>query len=119
MAVKEVGNGLATAAELTSAVMESYDKLDISKRKYVGFVLIPAILVFLASVVGLFVLPLPLRARVPVPMFGGLVLVSAVIYPKIYLSSLENKIDNQLHLVMTHMTVCRRRTSTAWRCLEP
>jgi len=38
-------------------------------------------------------------------MFGGLVLVSAVIYPKIYLSSLENKIDNQLHLVMTHMTV--------------
>lgn len=105
MAVKEVGNGLATAAELTSAVMESYDKLDISKRKYVGFVLIPAILVFLASVVGLFVLPLPFAARVPVPMFGGLVLVSAVIYPKIYLSSLENKIDNQLHLVMTHMTV--------------
>jgi flagellar protein FlaJ len=105
MAVKEVGNGLATAAELTSAVMESYDKLDISKRKYVGFVLIPAVLVFLASVVGLFVLPLPFAARVPVPMFGGLVLVAAVIYPKIYLSSLETKIDNQLHLVMTHMTV--------------
>ncbi|EMA57123.1 archaellar assembly protein FlaJ [Halorubrum lipolyticum] len=105
MAVKEVGDGLATAAELTSAVMESYDKLDISKRKYVGLVLIPALLVFAASVVGLFVLPLPFAARVPVPMFGGLVLVAAVIYPKIYLSSLENQIDNQLHLVMTHMTV--------------
>jgi len=91
MAVKEVGNGLATAAELTSAVMASYDKLDISKRKYVGLVLIPAVLVFLASVVGLFVLPLPFAARVPVPMFGGLVLVAAVIYPKIYLSSLENR----------------------------
>jgi flagellar protein FlaJ len=105
MAVKEVGNGLATAAELTSAVLESYDRLDISKRKYVGLVLLPAALVFVASVVGLFVLPLPFAARVPVPMFGGLVLVAAVIYPKIYLSGLENQIDNQLHLVMTHMTV--------------
>ena len=105
MAVKEVGNGLATAARLTGEVLESYDKLDISRQKYVGLVLIPAVLVFVASVVGLFALPLPLAARVPVPMFGGLVLVSAVIYPKIYLSSLETQIDNQLHLVMTHMTV--------------
>ena len=105
MAVKEVGNGLATAAELTSEIVASYDKLDISKTKYVGLVLIPSVLIFVASVVGLFVLPLPFPALVPVPMFGGLVLVSAAIYPKIYLSSLETKIDNQLHLVMTHMTV--------------
>ncbi len=105
MAVKQVGDGLATAAQLTGDIVASYEKLDISKRKYVGMVLIPAIAMFLASVVGLFVLPLPFAARVPVPMFGGLVLVSAVIYPKIYLSSLETQIDNQLHLVMTHMTV--------------
>ena len=105
MAVKQMGDGLATAAKLTSEVMESYDQLDISKRKYVGLVLLPALFVFLGSVVGLVVLPLPFAARVPIPMFGGLVLFAAVIYPKIYLSSLETKIDNQLHLVMTHMTV--------------
>ena len=105
MAVKQMGDGLSTALELTADIAASYEKLDISKRKYLGLVLLPAVLVFAASVVGLFVLPLPLLARVPVPMFGGLVLVAAVIYPKIYLSSLETQIDNQLHLVMTHMTV--------------
>ena len=105
MAVKQMGDGLSTALELTADIAASYEKLDISKRTYLGLVLLPAVLVFAASVVGLFVLPLPLLARVPVPMFGGLVLVAAVIYPKIYLSSLETQIDNQLHLVMTHMTV--------------
>ncbi|MUW14782.1 archaellar assembly protein FlaJ [Halorubrum sp. CBA1125] len=105
MAVRQVGDGLATAAQLTGDVLASYEKLDISKRTYVGAVLVPAVVVFLATVAGLFVLPLPLSARIPVPMFGGLVLVAAIVYPKIYLSSLETQIDNQLHLVMTHMTV--------------
>jgi flagellar protein FlaJ len=90
---------------LTGEVVDSYEKLDISKRQYVGYVLAPAALLFVGSVAGLFLLPLPLAARVPIPLFGALALVSAAIYPKIYLSSRENQIDNQLHLVMTHMTV--------------
>ena len=105
MSVKRAGDGVATALRVTSELLESYEKLDISKRQYVGYVLVPAMLVFVLSVVGLVALPLPLAARVPVPMFGGLALVAAVVYPKIYLSSRENQIDNQLHLVMTHMTV--------------
>ncbi|MWV63689.1 archaellar assembly protein FlaJ [Halorubrum sp. JWXQ-INN 858] len=105
MSVKRAGDGVATAVRLTGEVLESYEKLDVSKRQYLGYVLLPALGVFLASVVGLFLLPLPLAARVPVPMFGALALVAAVVYPKIYLSSQENHIDNQLHLVMTHMTV--------------
>ncbi|MBP1922223.1 flagellar protein FlaJ [Halorubrum alkaliphilum] len=105
MGVKQAGDGLATAMRLSEEILDSYEKLDISKRQYVGYVLAPAIVVFLLTVAGLFVLPLPLEARIPIPMFGVLTLVSAIIYPKIYLSSVENRIDNQLHLVMTHMTV--------------
>ena len=105
MGVKQAGDGLATAMRLSEEILDSYEKLDISKRQYLGYVLTPAIVVFLLTVVGLFVLPLPLEARIPIPMFGLLTLFSAVIYPKIYLSSVENRIDNQLHLVMTHMTV--------------
>ncbi|MFC6753418.1 archaellar assembly protein FlaJ [Halorubrum tibetense] len=105
MGVKQAGQGLATAMRLTEEVMASYEKLDISKRQYVGYVLVPAAVVFLLTIAGAFLLPLPFAARVPIPMFGVLTLVSAVIYPKIYLSSVENRIDNQLHLVMTHMTV--------------
>ncbi|GAB7092259.1 archaellar assembly protein FlaJ [Halorubrum luteum] len=105
MSVQRAGDGLATAMRVTSELLESYEKLDISKRQYIGYVLVPAAVVFALSVVGLFVLPLPLAARVPVPMFGALTLIAALVYPKIYLSSRENQIDNQLHLVMTHMTV--------------
>ncbi|WP_418280126.1 archaellar assembly protein FlaJ [Halorubrum sp. DTA98] len=105
MSVKQASDGLAMAVRLTSDLLASYEKLDISKRQYVGYVLVPAVLVFALSIVGLFALPLPLAARVPVPMFGGVVLIAAGVYPKIYLSSRENQIDNQFHLVMTHMTV--------------
>ena len=105
MGVKQAGEGLATAMRLSEEVMASYEKLDISKRQYVGYVLVPATVVFFLTIAGAFLLPLPFAARVPIPMFGALTLVSAVIYPKIYLSSVENRIDNQLHLVMTHMTV--------------
>ncbi len=105
MSVKRAGNSLATAMSITAELMESYEKLDISKRQYVGYVLVPAMALFGLSIVAGFLAPLPLAARVPIPMIGALALLSAVAYPKIYLSSRENHIDNQLHLVMTHMTV--------------
>ncbi len=105
MSVKQAGNSLATAMSVTSELLESYDRLDISKRQYVGYVLVPAVVLFGVTIVAGLFAPLPLAARVPIPMIGALALVSAFVYPKIYLSSQENHIDNQLHLVMTHMTV--------------
>ena len=105
MSVKRAGDSLATVMSITSELLESYEKLDVSKGRYVGYVLVPAAGLFLLSVVAALLAPLPLAARVPIPMLGGLALVSAVVYPKIYLSSRERHIDNQLHLVMTHMTV--------------
>ncbi|SNR44815.1 archaellar assembly protein FlaJ [Halorubrum vacuolatum] len=105
MSVKQAGNSVATAMAVTSELLESYDQLDISKRQYLGYVLVPAVALFGVTVLAGLFAPLPLAARVPIPMIGGLAVVSAVVYPKIYLSSRENHIDNQLHLVMTHMTV--------------
>ena len=98
-------DGVAAALGALDAVLASYDRLDVSRRQYVGLVLVPAAVVFAASMIGAVVLPLPLAARVPIPLVGGLVLVAAAIYPAIYRSSLEAQIDSQLHLVMTHMTV--------------
>jgi flagellar protein FlaJ len=98
-------DGVAAALGALDAVLASYDRLDVSRRQYVGLVLVPAAVVFAASIIGAVLLPLPLAARVPIPLVGGLVLVAAAIYPAIYRSSLEAQIDSQLHLVMTHMTV--------------
>jgi len=103
--IQSLGGGISTAVQVSDELLASYDQLDISRRQYLGYVLFPAVFIFGLSVVGAVVLPLPITARLPIPIAGALVVVSAAIYPKIYLSGLETEIDNQLHLVMTHMTV--------------
>ncbi|WP_348613474.1 archaellar assembly protein FlaJ [Halobaculum rarum] len=94
-----------SAAELAADLVESYDALDMSKRKYVGSILAPSAAFFLLTIVGAFLLPLPLTVRLPIPALGILILVAAVFYPKLYLNGRQVAIENQLHLVMTHMTV--------------
>ncbi|MFC6786865.1 archaellar assembly protein FlaJ [Halobaculum halobium] len=94
-----------SAAELAADLVASYDALDMSKRKYVGYILAPSAAFFLLTIVGAFLLPLPLTVRLPIPALGILILVAAVFYPKLYLNGRQVAIENQLHLVMTHMTV--------------
>ena len=94
-----------SASELAADLLESYDALDMSKRKYVGYVLAPASGFLLLTLVGAVLLPLPVTIRIPIPALGLLVFVAAVIYPKLYLNGRQVAIENQLHLVMTHMTV--------------
>ena len=94
-----------SASELAADLLESYDALDMSKRKYVGYVLAPAAGFLLLTLAGAVLLPLPLTVRIPIPALGLLVFAAAVIYPKLYLNGRQVAIENQLHLVMTHMTV--------------
>ncbi|QLG28456.1 archaellar assembly protein FlaJ [Halorarum halophilum] len=92
-------------SELASELLDSYDELEMPKRQYVGYVLLPALAFFLLTLAGAVLLPFSLSVRVPVPLLGLLVLGAAVGYPKLYLNSRKVAIENQLHLVMTHMTV--------------
>ncbi|WP_435126232.1 archaellar assembly protein FlaJ [Halobaculum sp. D14] len=94
-----------SVAEAVADLLDSYDALDMSKRKYVGVVLLPSFGFLLLTLVGAVLLPLPLTVRLPIPALGLLVFVAAVIYPKLYLNGRKVAIENQLHLVMTHMTV--------------
>jgi len=103
MSAIEVDTGTLTT--LVSELLDSYEEIDIPKRQYVTYVLLPSLLFFAGSVAGAVVLPLDPLIRVPIPALGLLVFGSALAYPKIYLSSRRAAIDNQLHLMMTHMTV--------------
>ncbi|WP_435063398.1 archaellar assembly protein FlaJ [Halobaculum sp. EA56] len=94
-----------SAAELAADLLESYDALEMSKRRYVGYILAPSAAFLLLTLVGAVLLPLPLTVRLPIPALGLLVFVAAVFYPKLYLNGRQVAIENQLHLVMTHMTV--------------
>jgi len=102
MAEIEVDSG--TALQAVSDLFDAYDQIDIPKRRYVLYVLAPATGFFLLSFAGL-ALPLPPFVRAPIPLLGLLIFGAALVYPKIYLNSRKAAIENQLHLVMTHMTV--------------
>jgi flagellar protein FlaJ len=94
-----------SVAELIEEITDAYDQLDISKRKYVGYVLVPSGLFFLLTVIVAIFVNVAFLIRIPVVGLGLLVFVAAAIYPKLYLNSRKVAIENQLHLVMTHMTV--------------
>ncbi|MGZ0747938.1 archaellar assembly protein FlaJ [Haloparvum sp. AD34] len=105
MSVKGASSGIANALQFTTDLLESYEQLDISKRQYVGYVLAPSLLVLAITFAAALFLSLPLSVRIPMPFFGGLVFLAALLYPKLYVNSRRTAIENQLHLVMTHMTV--------------
>ncbi|MFB6127334.1 MAG: archaellar assembly protein FlaJ [Halolamina sp.] len=104
MVEAEIEVDTATALQAISSLTDAYDEMEISKRRYVLYVLLPAAGFFVLSLGGL-ALPLPVFVRAPVPLLGVLVFGAAVAYPKIYINSRRTAIENQLHLVMTHMTV--------------
>ncbi|MFC4360158.1 archaellar assembly protein FlaJ [Halobium salinum] len=97
-----LGGSLAFA----ETVLESFDKIDISKRRYVGAILLPSFVFFLlTAAVAVVAESLPTFVRLPIPMLGLLLLSAAVFYPKVYVSGRRTAIERQIHLAMTHMTV--------------
>jgi len=86
-------------------LLASYDELDISRRRYILLFLVPAFLFFIGSIVVTIFINIPWVVRIPIPFLGLLIFASAVVYPKIYISQRKIAINNQLHLVTTHMTV--------------
>ncbi|MEZ3115779.1 archaellar assembly protein FlaJ [Halobaculum sp. MBLA0147] len=94
-----------SVGDLVEEISDAYDQLDISRRKYVGYVLVPAGVFFLATILVAVFVDLAMMIRGPVVGLGGLVFGTAAIYPKLYLNSRKVSIENKLHLVMTHMTV--------------
>ncbi len=96
---------LDTLLTFTAEVLASYDELEMSRKRYLLAVLAPAFVLFLATIAGAVLLTVPIIIRLPLPMLGLLLFGAAVIYPKIYLSQRRIQIENQFHLVMTHMTV--------------
>ncbi|UVE49407.1 archaellar assembly protein FlaJ [Haloferax larsenii] len=86
-------------------IIESYEKMPMELPRYMLFVLGPAVLFFLLSLVGAIALPLPILVRIPIFLLGGLLLGAAVLYPRLLVEQTRRGLENQLHLLITHMTV--------------
>jgi len=94
-----------TASETLASIVEAYDRMDMGMSRYIFLIVLPS-LAFFAGTVGVAVfVELPISIRLPIPLLGGLVLFAAVAYPKLLVSQERVEMENQYHLMMTHMTV--------------
>jgi len=94
-----------TLSETLDGLVSSYRQMPMPMGRYVGVILVPSAVLFVVTVALAAVLELSMMIRVPIPLLGFLALVSAVFYPQILLSQRKRELNNQFHLVVTHMTV--------------
>jgi flagellar protein FlaJ len=100
-----VATGTARLKEFTDSVWESYERMPMRIERYLLLVVSPATLFFLLLTLGAVVLPLPLLVRLPMFFLGALAVATAVLYPRLLVEQQRRGLENQLHLLITHMTV--------------
>ncbi|MFB6139567.1 MAG: archaellar assembly protein FlaJ [Halosimplex sp.] len=88
-----------------AGLIDAYQQMPMAPNRYLGVILAPSALFFVATVAVGLLLDLPLLIRGPIPLLGFLLFASALFYPKILLSQRKAELNNQFHLVVTHMTV--------------
>ncbi|MGQ4555849.1 archaellar assembly protein FlaJ [Halobellus sp. GM3] len=91
--------------EFASSTLEAYEQMPMDNRKYALTVLVPTVLLFVLGVVGAVLLPLPVLVRIPIFLLGALMLLAGVLYPRLLVEEQRRGLENQLHLVITHLTV--------------
>jgi len=95
-----------TISENIESLVESYQRMQMPMGQYVTFVLVPSVAFMLVTLIlPVFLTGQPMFVRVPIPLLGLLGFLSAVFYPKILLSQRRRQLNNQFHLMVTHMTV--------------
>jgi len=94
-----------TASETLASIVDAYGRMDMELPRYLLLIVLPSAVFFVGTVAVAVVVDLPLSVRLPIPLLGGLVLLSAVAYPKLLVSQERVEMENQYHLMMTHMTV--------------
>jgi flagellar protein FlaJ len=94
-----------TASETLASIAEAYERMDMELPRYIFLIVVPSLVFFGGTVAVAVLVDLPLSIRLPIPLLGALVLFAAVAYPKLLVSQERVEMENQYHLLMTHMTV--------------
>ena len=92
-------------SSFVTEIAQSYRYLETPIERYALTVLLPALVAFISSIIAGLFLPFPLFVRLPIPLLGALTLGTALVYPQLLASRRRIEIENQFHLLITHMTV--------------
>jgi flagellar protein FlaJ len=98
-------SGDINARTMLSSVREAYRRMEMSARRYVLLIVLPAILFMVGSVAAAFVVGLPLTVGGPVVLLGVFAVFAALVYPKAVQDRQRKQIRQRFHLFLTHITV--------------
>lgn len=102
---REGSDGGFDAGELLFSVAESYRYIGMPVRRYVLVVLLPAVVVAVVLPLTALLLGASPILTLPLGMTGVLVVLAALLYPKIVESRLRKQARERFHLFLTHITV--------------
>ncbi|MXV61802.1 archaellar assembly protein FlaJ [Natronorubrum sp. JWXQ-INN-674] len=100
-----IADNTAALGDLSKSLVRSYEEIELPARLYVLGVLVPSFLIFVVTIVAAVVADVFLFVRLLIPVFGLLIFVAAVGYPRIALDSRRIEMENRFHLYVIHMTV--------------
>ncbi|RKD95847.1 archaellar assembly protein FlaJ [Halopiger aswanensis] len=95
----------AGAADLTKSIIQAYDEMELPAKIYLPAILLPAVLIFLGTIVAAVVADLFLLARLLLPVLGLLIVLAAIGYPRLAVDRRRVEMENRFHLFVIHMTV--------------
>ena len=95
----------AEATQLLGAIIDAYDRMEMSTRRYVLLVLVPAGLFFAGSIVLALVWETIFLVRLLLPILGLVFLATGIGYPKLLIDRRRIEMENRFHLMVTHMTI--------------
>jgi flagellar protein FlaJ len=93
------------SSEALAALRQAYARMPMRFSRYLTVVLVPATVFFAVTLVFTLVVEVPLLVGLPVVLLGALFFVTAAIYPKLRMEQERTRLENRLHLLITHMTV--------------
>ena len=91
--------------DVISALLKSYEEMEMPIPRYLRVVLIPSAILFVATVGLVIGFSFPIIISIPIVLLGFLILATAVLFPKIQHQNQRTEIENRFHLLITHMTV--------------
>ncbi len=101
----ETSEKLVDFGETASDILDAYKQMPIPLSRYIGGIVVPAILFFFLTIGAAAVLQMPLMVRLPMPLLGTLLAFTALIYPKLIMDQRRKRMQAVFHLYVTHMTV--------------
>ncbi len=101
----ETGDAGVTVLNVVSSLRDAYEEMPIANDRYLLLVVVPATVLAVALVAGSVALRLAPIVIAPIVLLGGLAVVTAIAYPKLYVEQWKRRINNEFHLLVTHMTV--------------